>query len=154
MQEEQTYHGRTACRVCRFLNIQDLCTLHIKSLLRQRSCFKLLKFVVFQETSFSYVELNASDTRSKRSLQEDVSEALNNHTLVDFFGENFFFDFIPFFNSLDSCFSFTWFFFLHLIPGFIFSFTWLIFFIHLINFFHSFDSIFFIHLINFFHSLD
>ena len=39
-----------------------------------------------QEAGYSYVELNASDTRSKRSLQEEVMEALGNHTLVDFFG--------------------------------------------------------------------
>jgi len=36
------------------------------------------------------VELNASDTRSKRSLKEEVAEALNNHTLVDFFGKDIF----------------------------------------------------------------
>ena len=35
---------------------------------------------------FSYVELNASDTRSKKSLDTVVSELLGNHTLVDFFG--------------------------------------------------------------------
>ena len=33
------------------------------------------------------MELNASDTRSKRSLHEDIAEAVNNHTLVDFFGQ-------------------------------------------------------------------
>ena len=142
-------------------------------------CLKPLKFVAFQETSFSYVELNASDTRSKRSLQEDVSEALNNHTLVDFFGEifslilfHFLIHLIHFFHSLASIFSFTWFIFLiHLIHFFnsldsffhslasIFSFTWFIFLIHLIHFFHSLASIFsvtgfifLIHLIHFFHS--
>ena len=43
--------------------------------------------LVVQTAGFSYIELNASDTRSKRSLHEDVAEALNNHTLVDFFGQ-------------------------------------------------------------------
>ena len=33
---------------------------------------------------FSYVELNASDTRSKRSLKEVVAESLDNNTLVDY----------------------------------------------------------------------
>lgn len=42
--------------------------------------------IALQELGFSYVELNASDTRSKRSLKEEVSESLNNHTLVDYFG--------------------------------------------------------------------
>ena len=35
---------------------------------------------------FSYVELNASDTRSKKSLETEVAELLGNHTLVDFLG--------------------------------------------------------------------
>ncbi|XP_041360939.1 replication factor C subunit 1-like isoform X2 [Gigantopelta aegis] len=42
--------------------------------------------LVCQEAGFSYVELNASDTRSKRNLQEVVAESLNNTTLVDFMG--------------------------------------------------------------------
>lgn len=39
-----------------------------------------------QELGFSYVELNASDTRSKRSLQDEVAVALGSRTLADFFG--------------------------------------------------------------------
>ena len=39
-----------------------------------------------QELGFSYVELNASDTRSKRSLKEVVAESLDNNTLVDYTG--------------------------------------------------------------------
>ncbi|ELU15704.1 hypothetical protein CAPTEDRAFT_175237 [Capitella teleta] len=42
--------------------------------------------LVCKEAGFSFVELNASDTRSKRKLKDEVSESLNNHTLVDFFG--------------------------------------------------------------------
>ncbi|XP_013404916.1 replication factor C subunit 1 [Lingula anatina] len=42
--------------------------------------------VVCQEAGFSYIELNASDTRNKKSLEQEVAEALSNHTLVDFFG--------------------------------------------------------------------
>ncbi|CAH1774477.1 unnamed protein product [Owenia fusiformis] len=41
--------------------------------------------LVCQEAGFTYVELNASDTRSKKSLQSEVAEALNNHTLMDYF---------------------------------------------------------------------
>ncbi|CAG5134920.1 unnamed protein product, partial [Candidula unifasciata] len=44
--------------------------------------------LVCQEAGFSYVELNASDTRSKRSLKEVVSESLNNQTLVDYMGDH------------------------------------------------------------------
>ena len=40
----------------------------------------------FQEAGFSYVELNASDTRSKKSLKGEVAEALDNKTIVDFIG--------------------------------------------------------------------
>lgn len=40
-----------------------------------------------QEAGFSYVELNASDTRSKKTLENVVSESLNNQTLVDFLGK-------------------------------------------------------------------
>ncbi|KAK3793019.1 hypothetical protein RRG08_060532, partial [Elysia crispata] len=38
------------------------------------------------ELGFSYVELNASDTRSKRSLKEVVAESLDNNTLADYTG--------------------------------------------------------------------
>ena len=41
-----------------------------------------------KEMGFSYIELNASDTRSKKSLQTEVSEVLNSHTLVDFIRGN------------------------------------------------------------------
>ena len=44
--------------------------------------------LVCKELGFSYVELNASDTRSKRSLKEVVAESLNNTTLVDYIGES------------------------------------------------------------------
>lgn len=40
----------------------------------------------WQEAGFSTVELNASDKRSKRSLKEDMAEALGNQTLVDYMG--------------------------------------------------------------------
>ena len=39
-----------------------------------------------QEAGFTYVELNASDTRSKKSLQTEVAELLGNHTLMDYMG--------------------------------------------------------------------
>ncbi|XP_060066245.1 replication factor C subunit 1-like [Ylistrum balloti] len=42
--------------------------------------------LVCKEAGFSFVELNASDTRSKKSLQHDVAEALGNETLVDYMG--------------------------------------------------------------------
>ena len=45
--------------------------------------------LVCEEAGFSFVELNASDTRSKKSLQTEVAEALGNHTLMDYFGELF-----------------------------------------------------------------
>ena len=38
--------------------------------------------LVCKELGLSYVELNASSTRSKNSLQESVSELLTNYTLV------------------------------------------------------------------------
>jgi len=41
-----------------------------------------------QEAGFSFVELNASDTRSKKNLQSVVAESLNNTTMVDFAGKN------------------------------------------------------------------
>lgn len=43
--------------------------------------------LLLQELGFSFVELNASDTRSKKSLEQDVAETLRSHTLVDFLGE-------------------------------------------------------------------
>ncbi|XP_055871771.1 replication factor C subunit 1-like isoform X2 [Biomphalaria glabrata] len=43
--------------------------------------------LVCQEAKFSYVELNASDCRSKRNLKEVVAESLNNQTLVDYMGD-------------------------------------------------------------------
>jgi replication factor C subunit 1 len=53
----------------------------------------------FQEAGFSFVELNASDTRSKRTLKEEVAESLNNHTLVDFFGVFLWYSCISLFDS-------------------------------------------------------
>ncbi len=43
--------------------------------------------IVSQEAGFSFVELNASDTRSKKSMQLVVAELLSNHTLSGFFGK-------------------------------------------------------------------
>ncbi|KAJ8321817.1 hypothetical protein KUTeg_000288 [Tegillarca granosa] len=40
--------------------------------------------IVCKEAGFSFVELNASSTRSKKSLKEVVAESLNNTTMVDF----------------------------------------------------------------------
>ncbi|OWF54886.1 Replication factor C subunit 1 [Mizuhopecten yessoensis] len=42
--------------------------------------------LVCKEAGFSFVELNASDTRSKKSLQHEVAQALGNETLVDYMG--------------------------------------------------------------------
>ncbi|XP_033727774.1 replication factor C subunit 1-like [Pecten maximus] len=42
--------------------------------------------LVCKEAGFSFVELNASDTRSKKSLQHEVAEALGNETLLDYMG--------------------------------------------------------------------
>ena len=47
--------------------------------------FVCLVFML-QEAGFSYFEMNASDTRSKKSMESYLAEALNNHTLVDFMG--------------------------------------------------------------------
>ena len=47
---------------------------------------QLLTGFILQEAGFSFVELNASDTRSKKSLKEEVAEALNNHSLAGIFG--------------------------------------------------------------------
>ncbi|XP_070209411.1 replication factor C subunit 1-like isoform X2 [Littorina saxatilis] len=44
--------------------------------------------LVCKDAGFSTVELNASDTRSKRSLKEDVAEALGNQTMVDYMGSH------------------------------------------------------------------
>jgi len=38
---------------------------------------------------FSYIEKNASDMRSKRSLSEALGAAVNSRTLLDFFGKLF-----------------------------------------------------------------
>lgn len=38
-----------------------------------------------QELSFSYVEMNASCTRSKNSLKEVVAESLNNTSIENFY---------------------------------------------------------------------
>ena len=42
--------------------------------------FKLQLFI-FQELGFSYLELNASDARNKKSIKEHVADVLNNHTI-------------------------------------------------------------------------
>jgi len=42
--------------------------------------------LVCKELGFTFVELNASDQRSQKSLKQVVAEALNNHTVVDFVG--------------------------------------------------------------------
>lgn len=41
--------------------------------------------VVLQELGFSYVEMNASCTRSKNSLKEVVAESLNNTSIENFY---------------------------------------------------------------------
>ncbi|NXB11388.1 RFC1 factor, partial [Cnemophilus loriae] len=41
--------------------------------------------LVCKELGYSYVELNASDTRSKNSLKEVVAESLNNTSIKDFY---------------------------------------------------------------------
>ncbi len=43
-------------------------------------------YVCWQEAGFTFVELNASDTRSKKSLQQEVDALLGNHTLMDYMG--------------------------------------------------------------------
>lgn len=45
----------------------------------------LCLFVGLQELGFSYVEMNASCTRSKNSLKEVVSESLNNTSIESFY---------------------------------------------------------------------
>ena len=40
--------------------------------------------LVCKEANFDFVEMNASDTRSKRSLEEEISQLLSNTSLVDF----------------------------------------------------------------------
>lgn len=41
--------------------------------------------VGLQELGFSYVEMNASSTRSKKSLKEVVAESLNNTSIENFY---------------------------------------------------------------------
>lgn len=48
---------------------------------------QVLTVWVVQEAGFSFVELNASDTRSKKSLQQEVAATLDNTTLTDFYGQ-------------------------------------------------------------------
>jgi len=40
-----------------------------------------------QELGFSYIELNASDMRSKRNLSEALGSAVSSRTLSDYFGK-------------------------------------------------------------------
>lgn len=42
-----------------------------------------------QELGFSYVEMNASCTRSKNSLKEVVAESLNNTSIENFYKGEF-----------------------------------------------------------------
>lgn len=42
-----------------------------------------------QEAGFDYFELNASDSRSKKYLQQSVSQLLSNQTLSNCFGGEF-----------------------------------------------------------------
>ena len=40
--------------------------------------------LVCEELGFSYIEMNASDTRSKKTLEEHISQSLNNKTMDGF----------------------------------------------------------------------
>ena len=42
--------------------------------------------LVCKQAGFSFFEMNASDSRSKKILQETVGQALGNATLVDYVG--------------------------------------------------------------------
>ena len=37
--------------------------------------------LVCEELGFTYIEMNASDTRSKKTLEEHISQSLNNKTM-------------------------------------------------------------------------
>ena len=60
--------------------------------------------LVCEELGFSYVEMNASDTRNKKTLEEHISQSLSNKTMDGFLpGKaklNFFFYNYYFFNQL------------------------------------------------------
>jgi xanthine/uracil/vitamin C permease (AzgA family) len=43
-------------------------------------------FFISQEAGFSFVELNASDTRNAKSLKEVVSQSVGNTSIVDYIG--------------------------------------------------------------------
>jgi len=47
----------------------------------------LLYVLWVQELGFSYIELNASDMRSKRNLSEALGSAVSSRTLSDYFGK-------------------------------------------------------------------
>ena len=40
--------------------------------------------LVCEELGFTYIEMNASDTRSKKTLEEHISQSLNNKTMDGF----------------------------------------------------------------------
>lgn len=42
--------------------------------------------MLLQEAGFSYVELNASDTRNAKSLKEVISQSVGNTSIVDYVG--------------------------------------------------------------------
>ena len=43
---------------------------------------------MLQDAGFSFVELNASDTRNAKSLKEVVSQAVGNKSIVDYVGDS------------------------------------------------------------------
>lgn len=45
--------------------------------------------LVCKEAGFSYFEMNASDSRNKKTLQETVAQALDNTSLLDFMGREY-----------------------------------------------------------------
>ena len=40
--------------------------------------------LICEELGFTYIEMNASDTRSKKTLEEHISQSLNNKTMDGF----------------------------------------------------------------------
>lgn len=45
--------------------------------------------LVCKEAGFSFIEMNASDSRSKKILQETVGQALGNTTMIDYMSGEF-----------------------------------------------------------------
>ena len=63
----------------RYVHIDSVC---------QVSTFRLcilFKIPFFQELGFTYIELNASDARSKKILESTVADCLKNHSISDLF---------------------------------------------------------------------